>query len=480
MSERARFFNRRSTDAEGEYTYSADEFAEYLNTFFSDGVVSSGLAVSGSGNRATVKSGYAVIAGHWYHNDGSLMLTNPTLSTLKRKDSIALKFDNEERSIKAVWITGSQETYPVLTDSSSIKYLLLANVELLPGGSVKSVTDKRKYCQALYTMSLEQFQTQFSQFIKNCSDTINKNVKNTTVNSEIISSRGGLLTLKNRLDVTDNKHLDIKEAGTLNLFDYRQAQTGWLDHSGSIEMSSATTNYFTTDYIPIENGIEMFAYNGNGAAVNFETVEFYRDRSSTGLIKFDGEAASSWVNDCNAAFVRLSFDKRTVAANNLIITISDTATRHYIPYRQIVKPSSIVKTQFGMDYITENVALAANETYAVNTTDIALSSPVKVHITVGGGNSVLVRADGEELIDKVSNSVVDGTMTDVVITAEDLTAGLELTQGGSLTVKYYNANCEDLLQMINSSGTGFTVFDTVYEIDNTTQVSTIFNVTEDN
>ena len=93
------------------------------------------------------------------------MLTNPTLSTLKRKDSIALKFDNEERSIKAVWITGSQETYPVLTDSSSIKYLLLANVELLPGGSVKSVTDKRKYCQALYTMSLEEFQNQFSLFI---------------------------------------------------------------------------------------------------------------------------------------------------------------------------------------------------------------------------------------------------------------------------------------------------------------------------
>ena len=82
--------------------------------------------------------------------------------------------------------------------------------------------------------------------------------------------------------------------------------------------------------------------------------------------------------------------------------------------------------------------------------------------------------------DKISNNAVDGTMTDVVITAEDLTAGLELTQGGSLTVKYYNANCEDLLQMINGSGTGFTIVNTVYDIDSTTQASAIFTVQEDN
>lgn len=450
MSERSRFFNRRSTDPAGEYTYSADDFAEFLNTFFSGGVVnSSSLKVSSIGNKIMVTSGYAIISGHWYNNDGNIQLTNPMQSTAKRKDSIALKFDKEERNIKTVWLTGSQDTYPVLTNSSDIKYLLLANVDLLAGGTIKSVTDKRTFSQALYTMSLEQFNEQFSNFMRACTSTLNQKLKDTTVNSELISSRGGLATLQNRLNITDNKHIDITKAGTSNLFDYRQAQSGWLNHQGSIEPSDVAC--YTTDYIPIEQGIRMFAYNKKGEAVKYESMEFYHTRSATGLMKYENVGANSWINDCGAKYVRLDFKVSDVNASDLIITTSELPPTSYIPYKQIVKPEAIQSTMYGMDYVTITKALSGNEIFNLRAKDIAPSSTVKIQISMGGGSSVLVKADGTELTDLYTGRIIDASMRNVSISVDDIVNGIKMTQGGTITVSYYNANCEDLLQMINGN-----------------------------
>lgn len=474
MSERSRFFNRRSTDPAGEYTYSADDFAEFLNTFFSDGVVSSSsLKVSGSNNKITVTTGYAVISGHWYNNDRNLQLTNPIQSTIKRKDSIVLKFDREERNIKTVWITGSQDTYPVLTDSSDIKYLLLANVDLLAGGTIKSVIDKRTFSQALYTMSMEQFETQFTNFISACTSTLNQKIKDTTVNSELVSARGGLSTLQNRLNVTDNKHIDITEAGTENLFDYRQAQSGWLNHQGSIEPSDVAC--YTTDYIPIEKGIQMFSYDKNGNPVKYEALEFYYTRSSTGLMKYENVGASSWFNNCNANYVRLDFKVSDVKSTDLIITTSDIPPTKYIPYKQIIKPSAITSTMYGMDYIKNIISFSPNDIYAVPLADIAPSSTVKISITAfGGNNSTVVRADGKDLIDLYTNKVVDSSMKNILISVDNITSGIKMTHGGSIEVSYYNANCEDLLQMINNSSS-YKVLQTNY---NTLETSTEYEIVE--
>lgn len=459
MSERSRFFNRRSTDLQGDYTYSADDFAEFLNTFFSDGVVgSASLKVSATNNRIIIKSGYAIIKGHWYNNDSNIRLTNPTVSTTKRKDSIVLKFDNEERSIKAVWLTGSQETYPVLSNNNDVQYLLLANIELLAGGTVKSITDKRVYSQALYTLSLQEFEDKFSQFIKNCNDTVNKTVKNATVNSEIILSRGGLATLNNRLTVTDNKHLDITQAGTDNLFDYTQAQTGWLDHSGSIEVTTESRQYYTTDYIPIESGMQMFAYDNNGNAVNFETLEFYHTRFATGLMKCVYTQSNTWINDCGADYVRLDFKTSDIAPRNLMITFSDIPPVTYIPYKQIIKPSSIIRTSYGMDYITETVNIGTNMEYKLTANDIAPSSPVDIHIgNRTSSEDTIIRTDGEDLVDILTGNTVNSTMTDIQITTEDILAGIKSTGTMSIVVKYYNKNCENLLQMIGNGTDGYRI-----------------------
>lgn len=130
---------------------------------------------------------------------------------------------------------------------------------------------------------------------------------------------------------------------------------------------------------------------------------------------------------------------------------------------------------FGMCYITEVITLSQTTIYTVEADNIALSAPVSISITRGGENTVLVRADGVELIDTLTNKVVDSTMTDIEITADDLLAGLQLTEGGTLTVKYYNKNCEDLFNRINNLGSSYKTVTASY---NTIETSNDFTVEE--
>ena len=55
-------------------------------------------------------------------------------------------------------------------------------------------------------------------------------------------------------------------------------------------------------------------------------------------------------------------------------------------------------------------------------------------------------------------------MTDIQITAEDVLSGIRATNGMSIQVKYYSANCENLLQMINNAGNGEQLVSPVYSM----------------
>lgn len=134
-----------------------------------------------------------------------------------------------------------------------------------------------------------------------------------------------------------------------------------------------------------------------------------------------------------------------------------------------------------MRYITETISLSGSAEYKLSVNDIAPSSPVKVTVKAKatGSEATVIRTDGDDLIDISTGNIVDGTMTEFVITANDVISGIKATEAMSVEVKYYSANCEDLLQMINGSSTGFTVLNTVYDIDTSTQASLIFDVTED-
>lgn len=448
MSERARFFNRRAGDADGDFTYSADDFAEYLNTFFSDGVVGACLRVYSTGNRIVVPAGYAILNGHWYNNDQLIYLTNPTENVDKRKDCIALKLDKDERTINAVWVTGSASAYPTLTSSDSVKYLKLADVEMLAGGVIKAVNDKRKYSQALYTITLEEFNRQWTQFINTCDSQYNRRLNSMTYSSELQKARGGYDSLPTRLSNSDSKFEDITQPGTANLYDYTKSIIGELNNNGGIDIQNS--NFYTTDFIPFANGTSVYFYNDVGDPVACDTYELYRTKSADGLIKYDNVGGSSVVNNQNARYIRLTFDKSVVASNYLQITNSDIAPTYYISYQLAIKPEAIPESPMSMSYITDNLSLTPNEVYTISDTVIASNSPVNISIQRGGGNSTLVRADGVELIDQLTGNVIDGTMTEAEITADDVLAGVKLTEGGTLTVNYYSAKCTDLIERVNS------------------------------
>ncbi|MBQ7521515.1 MAG: hypothetical protein IJU14_01390 [Clostridia bacterium] len=109
-----------------------------------------------------------------------------------------------------------------------------------------------------------------------------------------------------------------------------------------------------------------------------------------------------------------------------------------------------------MCYISEAVTISTTDEYKLSSNKIAPSSPVNITVQGGAGTSTIVRTDDEDLVDILTGNTVDSTMTDIQITAQDVIAGIKATGTMSIVMKYYNKNCENLLQMINNSSNGVT------------------------
>ena len=190
----------------------------------------------------------------------------------------------------------------------------------------------------------------------------------------------------------------------------------------------------------------MYFYNDT-ANVYCESYELYRTKSADGLIKNVADK-NSCINDCNAAYMRASFYTTSVPADKLQITKLSAPTA-YVAYKTVLK-----QCKSCLEYISDIQQLNADKVYKIDSDSIAGNAPVKIHIfSYGGGNSLLVRADNEQLINQLTNTVVTYDMTDIQLTAADLIAGLKMTQGGTMSIKYYSKSCEDLFELIgNASG----------------------------
>ena len=92
--------------------------------------------------------------------------------------------------------------------------------------------------------------------------------------------------------------------------------------------------------------------------------------------------------------------------------------------------------------------------YKIDSDSIASNAPVKIHIfSYDDESSLLVRADNKRLINQLTSTVVTYDTTDIQLTAADLIVGLKMTQGGTMSIKYYSKSCEDLFELIgNESG----------------------------
>lgn len=150
--EHFRFFNSTEEDPR---EYLASEFAEYFGRFLSNGLYTeggnAGMKVSpGVGLGVSVQSGYAFIRGYMYHNDANMSLTLDTAdSNFDRIDRIVIRFDEVAREIRVQIKKGtpaSSPTVPVLTDSTYVKELGLAQVRVRRAAAsvvLSDITDER-------------------------------------------------------------------------------------------------------------------------------------------------------------------------------------------------------------------------------------------------------------------------------------------------------------------------------------------------
>lgn len=116
--EKSGFFN----SINGDRRYQAKDFAEYFNSFITNGVFpnpSTACQVMGDNNNMTItfKQGKAWINGYEYYNDSDLILNiDAADGVLNRIDRVVLRMDTVGRAINAVVKKGDFQSTPIAPD----------------------------------------------------------------------------------------------------------------------------------------------------------------------------------------------------------------------------------------------------------------------------------------------------------------------------------------------------------------------------
>lgn len=179
MAEYSRFFDSTPND---KRSYSAAEFAEFMRTFYSTGVISGGEKLKVNRDPATmsvtVNPGTAMLEGHWYLNDAAFPLqVTAADATYPRIDRVVLRLDLtlDVRKIHLAVLKGipaAAPQPPALTRNENIYELSLALLSIAANATtVGTVIDERvdaAVCgisQGLYTIDLSDFDTQLQDML---------------------------------------------------------------------------------------------------------------------------------------------------------------------------------------------------------------------------------------------------------------------------------------------------------------------------
>lgn len=175
----SRFFNSTPTDRR---QYNAEEFAEFMRTFYATGIIGGGdkLKVSGSTSNLSVNitPGTAMIEGYWYCNTNTVNLPiQAAHSQYTRVDRVVLRLDLtlEQRSIKLCVLPGeavANNRAPALTRNSNIYEISLARI-VIPANAVTPgiITDERYQgnlcgiCQGLFAVDLSEFEAKQQEML---------------------------------------------------------------------------------------------------------------------------------------------------------------------------------------------------------------------------------------------------------------------------------------------------------------------------
>ena len=139
--EKSGFFNSINKDRR----YPAEEWANYLKAYFTNGIFNNGLAVlTNNDMTVTVREGHANIEGYRYTNTGNLVLKVEVADgILSRIDNVVIRLDLTNRLISTQVIKGSFSDNPVAPDlvrNSTIYDLRIAKISI-PAGTTTITQD---------------------------------------------------------------------------------------------------------------------------------------------------------------------------------------------------------------------------------------------------------------------------------------------------------------------------------------------------
>lgn len=135
------FFNSLN----GDRTYNADDMSNYFEGIVSDGVYESVgdrlVVTAAEGMAVNVGTGRALIDCKWIRNDATYQIQISAADVqLKRIDAVVIKLDITSRTMSIDVVKGTPSTnwvQPVVTNTSTAKYLILATVKI--GAGVTSI-----------------------------------------------------------------------------------------------------------------------------------------------------------------------------------------------------------------------------------------------------------------------------------------------------------------------------------------------------
>lgn len=232
MAEFYRFFDSTLEDPR---KYDADEFAEYFRQILTDGVFNGGtnlqVTCDGTNMKVQITEGYGWIKGYLYKVDNlGLELQHDTADvTFDRIDRVVLRWDKDNRYIKAFVLKGVPSASPVapsLTRDDNIHEISLAQVKVLAGKSFiayTEITDERldaNVCglvNSLVQVDTTAMQQKFDDFMSTLmSETY---VTQNDFNTETSNLKNQLTDVSTYPTATGNETEIVVSTGVFNLVD---------------------------------------------------------------------------------------------------------------------------------------------------------------------------------------------------------------------------------------------------------------------
>lgn len=270
---------------------------------------------------------------------------------------------------------------------------------------------------------------------------------------------------------------------TYDLFAWRNNNIAFLGVSQENNAKQIVCNLYTEDVnhkllTSQSSDYEAYIYVKNNS--HSARVQGTVDKTNS---KVSFEIANYLVPDegCYSCFIALVHDSVVIKFSGMKFIVLDGVADSSQDDDDVIINNGI-NLDYILQFIYQTVPISPTKEFKLLAKDIAPSSPVYVEVKARTTtNGVVVRSDGEDLVDVVTGHTVDSTMTNFQITSEDVLTGIKGTESMSIRVEYYSKSCENILQLIKNSGgiSGEQIVSPIYNlsVDNSSTEVTVASTT---